>query len=254
MDLTLLLVPLIVLFALVCLMPLGVKVILPEGQQRSGSVGGATWSHNAAGAYIRARSIPVNPNTDRQVAARNLVKALAILWNNTLTQAQRDAWNVYGSNVTWTDSLGQTIHLTGLNHYIRSNAPRLQCELARVDDAPVIFNIAAAEQALTGMATEATTVVACGFDDTADWCGETGGFQIFSMGIPQNASIKFFGGPWRIMCCSLGQDAPNGEPSSPLECPGVWPFAAGQRIWVRSRIGRADGRLSEFARVNFLSG
>ena len=254
MELTLLLLLVLVFAAATCLPPLGALVVLPEGQQRSGSIGGTVWSHNSSGAYIRNRSVPVNPNTDRQVAARNFVKALAIAWNNTLTQAQRDAWNVYAANVTWLNALGQTIALTGLNHYIRSNTPRLQCELARVDDAPTIFNIAAAEQNLGATASEATQVVAITFDDTAAWAGETGGFQIFSMGIPQNASIKYFGGPWRIMCCSLGQDAGNGEPSSPLDCPAPWVFAEAQRIWVRSRIGRADGRLSEFARVNFLAG
>lgn len=254
MELTLLLVPLIIVIVAVCLPPLGVKVILPEGQQRSGSIGGATWSHNSSGAYIRARSIPVNPNTDRQVAIRNLVKALAIAWQNTLTQVQRDAWDVYAANVDWTDSLGQAINLTGLNHYIRSNVPRMQVALARVDAAPGIFNLATAELALGGAASEATQQITTTFDDTAAWTTETGGFQAFYMGIPQNGSIKFFGGPWRLLDGQFGQDAPNGEPTSPRIVATPWPFIEGNRIWIRTRIGRADGRLSEFARVNFLAG
>ena len=78
MELSCLLVLLIIFVTAVCLPPLGVKVVLPEGQQRSGSIGGATWSHNSSGAYIRARSIPVNPNTDRQNAVRVAVRNLAI--------------------------------------------------------------------------------------------------------------------------------------------------------------------------------
>lgn len=252
MDPTFLLVLLIVMAASTCLCPLGALVVLPEGQQRSGSIGGTVWSHNSAGAYIRNRSVPVNPNTDRQVAVRNFVRGLAIAWNNTLTQIQRDAWNTYAANVTWINALGQSIHLTGLNHYIRSNTPRLLCALARLDAAPTIFNLATAEQALGASAQELTQLLTVSFDDTAAWTTETGGFELFSMGIPQNGSIKFFGGPWRVITCLFGQDAPNGEPASPTIMPTRWPIAEGQRLWIRSRIGRADGRLSEFARVNFL--
>lgn len=232
--------------------PLGALVVLPEGQQRSGSIGGTVWSRNSAGAYIRNRSVPVNPNTDRQVGIRNIIKALTIAWQNTLTQVQRDAWDVYAANVDWLNKLGQSITLTGLNHYVRCNTPRMQVALARVDAAPGIFNLATAEQALGGSASEALQQITTTFDDTAAWTTETGGFQAFYMGIPQNGSIKFFGGPWRLLDGQFGQDAPNGEPSSPRVVATPWPIVEGQRIWIRTRVGRADGRLSEHARVNFL--
>jgi len=41
-------------------------------------------------------------------------------------------------------------------------------------------------------------------------------------------------------------------PAGPAVIASPFPFAEGNRIWVRSRVGRADGRLSEFAEVNFL--
>jgi hypothetical protein len=181
------------------------------------------------------------------------MRNLAIAWDTELTQDQRDAWDTYASNVSWVNRLGQSIVLTGLQHYVRSNVPRLLCEVGRVDEGPTIFDIAQAEQSLACTASEATQLLSFVFDDTAAWCSETGGFEIFYMGIPQNASRKFFGGPWRHVGCQLGQDTPNGEPASPYAIAGAWPFAEGQRIWVRTRIGRADGRLSEFAQVNFLA-
>lgn len=227
-------------------------VVLPEGTQISGSIGGTVWSHNRYGAYKRNRSIPVNPNTDRQVAIRNFVKNLTIAWQNTLTQQQRNQWDTYAANVDWLNKLGQTVNLTGLNHYVRSNVPRLQVGLARVDGGPPIFNLATAEQNLGGTGTEAGQQVSVSFDDTAAWTTETGGFEAFYLGIPQNAAIKFFGGPWRLLHAEFGQDAPNGEPSSPHIVAACWPIAEDQRLWVSSRIGRADGRLSEIARVNFL--
>lgn len=221
-----------------------------EGQQRSGSIGATVFSHNRFGAYIRARSIPVNPNTARQVISRNIARSLSIAWQNTLTQDQRDAWNVYAANVSWQNKLGDTVHLTGLNHYMRSNAPRLDplVALARLDDAPTVYTLATAELALDCSASEATQEVTCAFDDTALWAAEVGAFQSFSFGLPKNGGIAFFGGPYRVGGSFLGVAVPAG----PAVIASPFPFAEGNRLWVRSRIGRADGRLSEFAEVNFL--
>jgi hypothetical protein len=224
-----------------------------EGQQRSGSLGGSVYSHNRYGAYIRARSVPVNPSSDRQVAVRGYLQAISIAWNNVLTQVQRDAWEVYAGGVTWRNRLGDMVHLTGLAHYIRSNAPRLLCGLARIDVAPNILTIATAEQALVVTASEATQQLSIAYDDTQAWCDEDGAFQIFYAGIPQNASRTFFGGPYRHLTCIEGDSiTPPASPEANVDVPN-WPFGEGQRIWVRSRIGRADGRLSEFAQANFLA-
>lgn len=219
-----------------------------EGQQRSGSMGATVYSHNRFGQYQRARSTPVNPNTARQVAVRNAVRAITIAWDVTLTQAQRDAWDVYGANVGWTNRLGDAVNLTGLNHYVRSNTPRVQNGIARVDAAPVIFDLATAELDLQCTASEATQDLTIDGDAAGAWIGEADAWQWFSMGIPQNAGIKFFGGPYRQVTATPGA----GPPPFPLVIAAAFPFAAGQRIWLRSRIGRGDGRLSEFAEINFL--
>lgn len=224
-----------------------------EGQQRSGSIGGSVYSHNRAGAYIRARSVPVNPNTNRQVEVRNYVRSLAIAWQMTLTPAQRDSWNMYGAAIAWQNALGDLITLTGLNHYIRSNVPRLLCGLARIDDGPAFFELATAELALGATASEATQQVTVTFDDTADWCSEDESVQVIYMGRPQDSGIGFFNGPWRRLLCIEGDSvAPPASPAPATLVPD-WPIAAGQKIWLRSRIGRADGRLSQFAQTTFLA-
>jgi hypothetical protein len=223
-------------------------VVHPEGTQVSGSIGGTTFSHNRFGPYKRNRSVPVNPNTDAQVAVRNAVRSLAIAWQTVLTESQRSSWNVYAANVTWQNRVGKSVFLTGLNHYIRSNTPRVQNGIARIDAAPVIFTLAAAELALAVTASEATQDLTINGDDTAAWIGEADAWQFFSMGVPQNGGIIFFGGPFRQISAVPG----TGPPPFPAVIPATFPFAEGQRIWVRSRIARGDGRLSEFARVNFL--
>lgn len=224
-------------------------VVLPEGQQRSGKQGGIVWSHNRGGPYVRNRAVPTNPNTARQVAVRNAVRSIAISWDTVLTQAQRDAWNVYASNVSWTNRLGESTSLTGLNHFIRTNTISVTLGKARIDAAPVIFDIAAAELALAVSASEATQQVTCAYDDTATWANEAGAFQFFYLGLPQNGGRQFFKGPYRYINLADG--------ATPAVSPGIFaapfPFAANQRLWVRSRILRADGRLSEFAEVNFLA-
>lgn len=220
-----------------------------EGQQRSGRLGASIYSHNRFGQYIRAGSIPVNPNTDRQVAVRNAVRSLAIAWQNTLTQVQRNAWETYAANITWTNKLGQQINLTGLNHYIRSNTPLVQNAIDRVDVAPGIFNLATAELELSATASEATQDLTVDGQAVAPWIGEAGAWQFITMGLPQNGGIAFFGGPYRQITAIPGA----GPPPWPAVIAAAFPFTEGQRIWIRSRIARADGRLSEFAIFNFLA-
>lgn len=221
-----------------------------EGQQRSGSIGATVYSHNRYGQYIRARSIPVNPQTERQVAARNRLRALASAWQNILTQTQRDAWDLYADNVPWVSGLSESIHLTGLNMYVRTNAIATAAGLARIDAAPTNFTLAVAEQTLSATASEATQQLTIAYDDTAPWDNETGACEAFYMGSPQNSGITFFNGPWRNCGFVLGV---TGVPVvSPFVATSQYPIADGQRLFVYSRVMRADGRLSGRARTSFL--
>jgi len=220
-----------------------------EGQQRSGSIGATVYSHNRFGQYIRARSIPVNPNSDRQVAVRNAIQSITIAWETVLTELQRVAWQTYAAGVAWTNKFGDSVHLTGLNHFVRCNSVRVQSAIARLDDAPTILNLAAAELQLAVTASEATQMLTINGDGAADWVGEADAWQFVSMGQPKSAGIKFFGGPYRLATAIPGA----GPPPFPAVVAAPFTIVEGQRIWVRSRIARGDGRLSEFAQVNFLA-
>lgn len=223
-----------------------------EGQQRSGSLGSTVYSHNRFGQYLRPRTVPVNPSTALQVAVRNAMAATAIAWNTILTPAQRTAWNSYAAAVSWLNKLGEVVQLTGLNHYIRTNTARDQAGLARLDDAPTLYNVGDPEQSLEAAASEATQILAFSYDDGAAWCDEDDAVQLVYMGTPQNASRGFFKGPYRYLGQIDGDSAaPPSSPASLIDPPFV--VVEGQRIWVRTRILRADGRLSAFAEVNFLA-
>lgn len=228
---------------------------LPEGTQISGSIGGTTYSHNRYGAYKRNRSIPVNPRTDRQIAIRNYLQWCQDAWLNTLTEEQREAWNLYASNTTWQNKFGDAALLPGPQHFNRTNISRLLAGLTVIDDAPTIFGLPAAETDLEVTASAATGELTVAYDDSADWVSEDGAIQMLYVGRPTNPTVNYFNGPWRYADKIEGASvSPPTSPHTVVAGLVPWPVVEGQRIVVRSRIMRADGRLSDTARSSFLVG
>lgn len=211
--------------------------------QMSGSIAGDTFARNRYGNYVRARTKPINPNTQLQVVIRAAMGFLTDRWSQTLTAAQRTAWNLYASNVNMKNRLGEAIKLSGFNHYIRSNMIRKQQLTALVDDGPVIFELPAKDPTYTITASEAAQTVDNNFDITMDWATEDGGYMHLFQGQPQNAQRNFFAGPWRVSGRVQGADP--GPIASPSVRPAVFAIAEGQHLWGYARISRADGRLSE---------
>jgi hypothetical protein len=214
----------------------------------SGSMGGATASRNKGGQYFRRRAIPTNPASTYQVAVRNAVSQFSNAWSNTLTQANRDAWNLYATNVNWTDTLGQSIKLSGNQMYIRSNTPRQQAGLTAVSAGPTNFTLAALTlPTITGVA--ATGIATVTFTNTDVWATAVGGSLLIRFSRPQSAGINFFKGPYRYAFRINGAATP---PTSPAT--GSMPFtgAAGNRVFWSVRATNADGRLSAELRGNFL--
>jgi len=207
----------------------------------SGAVGGLVGSHNQGGMYFRARAIPTDPQSSAQEAIRNAVTTLSNSWSGTLSQAQRDAWEVYAVNVPLTDVFGDSRTRSGEQHYIRSNVPRLQAGLDQVNDAPTVFTLGDFT-APTYSVTAAQDEVVVEFSDDDDWVGEDGSALLVYQSRPQSAGINFFKGPYR-----LGGNI-EGDAGSPLSSPEAFtapfPVEAGAKIFFRARVTRADGRLS----------
>lgn len=108
--------------------------------QLSGSLGSTTASHNRYGAYLRSRTIPVNPNTTLQQQQRDDLSQLTTHWR-LLTSNQRNDWKTLGGQMTRTDSLGVTYNLTGIQAYISVNRYRILFGLGIVDDAPAMGGV-----------------------------------------------------------------------------------------------------------------
>lgn len=220
--------------------------------QMSGSIAGNTFARNRYGNYVRARTKPVNPNTAQQNLVRSVVATLTARWAQTLTAVQRTAWNLYADNVNMKNKLGETIHLSGFNHYIRSNAFLQRFGKTIVDAGPVIFELPEQDPAFNITASEVAQQITVAFDDAMDWDNETGGYLIYRQGQPQNAQRNFFAGPYKLLSFTAGE---TGVPvASPVIEAAVFAIAELQRLWVVARILRADGRLSEEFRADCFCG
>lgn len=209
----------------------------------SGSLGGITASHNRGGNYLRARVIPTDPNTDPQTFIRQIFGDLANVWVNLLTQAQRQAWQTYATNVPLTGPLGDAITVSGINMYIRSNTPRVQAGLPRVDDGPTVFDLGEFSFGLmAGDATADTTPLT--FNNGDAWANEDDSALLLYTSRQQNESINFFRGPYQFAATVLGDSIT--PPTSPAASPYKFgDLVAGNRVFGRLNVTRVDGRLSQ---------
>lgn len=211
----------------------------PMVTEARGSIGGTVFARNRGGAYIRARTVGVNPQTTRQTAIRALLGDLASYWSSTLTAAQRAAWNLYAANVPLINSLGEPRNVSGQNMFIRTNSLVQDCGGALLTAAPTIFTVGPT-------VTPAITVDAAA--DTFDVTG-LGGFTnpaagtyfLWSVGRPQNAGVNFYKAPFQKAYGDLVVTPGNPPPIADIDLP--YPVAAGQSLFIRSIAVTIDGRV-----------
>ncbi len=207
-----------------------------------GSVGGQTFSRNRFGAYIRNRSVPVNPNSSRQQAIRNIMAFVVNFWSQQLGITQRDAWDVYAENITFTNSLGQSYKITGFNHFVRSNIARQIYGLSIVSDGPTVLILPPTDADFATEISEASQLITVTFDDTQPWAGENSASMSIHQGIPQNSARSFYGNNFRLLGILSG--SASSSLTSPQTIAVDRPVAEGQRNWTFGRIQRADSRIS----------
>lgn len=212
------------------------------GDQMAGSMGGITASHNRGGTYFRQRAIPTNPGSPQQTAIRASVAQLTSLWVTVLTEAQRLAWDLYAELVELPDILGEPRNVGGLGMYVRSNVPRLQAGLDRVDDAPTVYNLGEFTEPTVASVDAAADELELGFTTGDAWVDEDGAAMLVLASRGQNPSINYFKGPYRF-AASIDGDSGT-PPTSPATIALPFAVAAGQRVFVQIRVTRGDGRLS----------
>jgi hypothetical protein len=99
----------------------------------AGSVGGGTFQRDAQGTQLRSKPLPIRRRTTYTNTQRGATSYLVRQWAN-LTDAQRTAWDVAASGLTWYNRFGDVITGKGYWLYLRCNQYRWLIGQNFVDD------------------------------------------------------------------------------------------------------------------------
>ena len=113
-------------------MKLKFGAIVTDGR---GKIGGHVASKNRAGAYLRTKVTPSNPNTVAQLQARSILASLSQGWSQ-LTDSQRQGWNDAVKEWGTTDIFGDIKNPSGINLFVKLNSNLLNVGLASLSDVP----------------------------------------------------------------------------------------------------------------------
>lgn len=217
----------------------------------SGSIGGMTGARNRGGLYLRARTIPVNPNTQRQRDVRDALSTLVARWNDELSDAERAAWDLYASQVPLTDALGDEIQVSGVNMYVRSNTARLAAGSNPIDAAPTIFALAPlVSLSGTGVTNAASANLVVAFNTPGSWNSGPNNRLLVYCSRPENSG-RVPKGPFRLAGVVEGN---SGSPPASATFTTPFVVAAGQRVRIEARLSLFDGRLSTRSSVEVVVG
>ncbi len=198
------------------------------GPPQSGSQADTTASHNRAGQYYRNRRSPVQPvGSGRRAFVRAAFGSASTNWAS-LAAVDQAAWASFAAGHPITDSLGQSIVLTGQQMYVRVNTSLLNVGEPLTPTVP-------ASTALPDV-TAATFV----FDNVtgASIAGFTGGasdFVVAAFSRPVSAGIGFMKTFWQPLGAAGYIDAAS-APYLLALAPYATEFGVvvvGQKIFVR---------------------
>lgn len=161
----------------------------------SGQLGDLIHSRNRSGQYTRPYVLPIGSDTPAAQVTAAAFATVAAYWTTTLTEDDRQAWQLWADTHPRPDALGQLRHLTGRMAWIGVSLQRLQA------GAPFIFRPSALGTLvrLTPPLIELVDVthVRVTVTTTDAWASFRGGFLTISMSPAVSAGINFYAGPFR---------------------------------------------------------
>ena len=113
-------------------MKLKFGAIVTDGR---GKIGGHVASKNRAGAYLRTKVTPSNPQSVAQIQARSILATLSQRWGSLL-DSQRAGWNEAVKEWGTTDIFGDIKKPSGINLFVKLNSNRLSVGLPEAMDVP----------------------------------------------------------------------------------------------------------------------
>ena len=123
-----------------------------------GKLGGQVFSKNRAGAYIRTKVTPVNPQTISQAAVRGNLATLSSGWNS-LTAEQIAQWNNSVEDWQSTDIFGDIKKPTGKNLFVKLNINLLNNNLPTIDTPQAKIELPALNHVLAQIDNVANTLI-----------------------------------------------------------------------------------------------
>lgn len=210
--------------------------------QPAGSIGGLTLYKCGLGLCMRARTYPVRVRSNAHTYACNLISVLSVYWETPLTDADRAGWGLYAYNSPLTDAYGAPRYIRGYAQYMRSNRPRLQLGLPRVDTPPTTYGYPAYTYPTFGVSSDGT-MISIMFTVTDDWVTEDGaGMMLWSSG-PTSPSRNKPSETYAPLALIAGSS--TSPPTSPVMATPAISIPDGTlSFWIRTSVSRADGRLS----------
>lgn len=204
---------------------------------QSGSLAGQTSSRNRFGQYRRTRAVPVNVNSSAQQATRSNLSSQAIAWRS-LSDVQREAWTSYAADHPRTNSLGQTITLTGFQMFVSVNSRLLSLGMDAVTATPSL------ELVLAPTYSVVSTTVA-GFE--VDINDALTGFTVGGWASPPVSAGRSFNADFRLVAIvsSPAADAPLITKANYEAKFGT--LVAGSKIFIRGQTVDDTGSASAFA-------
>lgn len=159
--------------------------------QASGSSGGITASRNRYGAYLRSRSVPVNPSSTRQQIVRANFASIAAAWAG-LSSASREAWASYADQTPVVNKLGDTVLLSGQAMYQGVNSFLLTVGGSTVGTPPTTPGLST-----LGAITSVTLAEGSDFSLTVATTGNTAtAHWLVQYGPSVSPGVSYFKGPF----------------------------------------------------------
>lgn len=208
-----------------------------------GSIGGITFSRNKGGNYTRKRIKPTNASTTARSRARGDMSAASQAWDS-LTDAQRAAWNSAAMNVTVPNKIGQQIHLSGINWFVKVNALRAQNSMTQISDPPNPFNSAEFTPPSALVLDVSAKTLAFNVTSTDTWAGEAGGRLSVYLSTGQSPGVNSPVANYTLVGTVSGNATPITTGTVAVD-DAVRVITNGQAYFVRFRVQDAEGRVSQ---------
>lgn len=211
---------------------------------QSGSAAGTTSSRNRFGQYRRTRAVPVNPGSPAQSSARSSLAAASQAWAG-LTEAQRAAWAAYAEGHPRTDSLGQTIILTGHQMFVGFYAAAAAAALSLPTDAPYGEPPAAPAMVVTALNDSAVSVT------LTPGVVPANSSVVIEAGRPVSPGVTFFKDYRVVRVFAAAADVSPADISAAYVAKFGSP-TTGTKVFIRAKIVGPNGP-SEYAYVSGVS-